>query len=271
MKVARIVAQCLIKNEERFIWYALNSVLPFVDQIMVWDTGSTDDTIKIIHQITSPKINIQLKKSVSPEAFSHLRQQMLEEIPKGYDWLMILDGDEIWPQKSLWQIKHFINLHPDFETVVVKTNNLTGDIYHRLPESTGKYRFKNQIGHLSLRFINLSIPGLKVDKPYGHEGYFDENNLPIQNRDPHKMEILNLYYHHATGLRRSSRDTDVMQRSGKRKYELGEIIAEDQIPEIFFVPKSTIVPNVTSPMGSIEIFIGRLLNPLYLLKRKYDR
>jgi len=56
MKKFKIVVHCLVKNEENFIWYAINSVLPFVDKIMIWDNDSTDKTIEIIKSIHSPKI-----------------------------------------------------------------------------------------------------------------------------------------------------------------------------------------------------------------------
>ena len=52
-----IWANCLIKNEERWVWYALQSVLPYVDKILVWDTGSTDNTVEIIKTIKSNKIS----------------------------------------------------------------------------------------------------------------------------------------------------------------------------------------------------------------------
>ena len=53
------VLPSLVKNEERFLWYAINSILPFVDKIMIWDTGSTDKTVEILKLITSPKISFK--------------------------------------------------------------------------------------------------------------------------------------------------------------------------------------------------------------------
>jgi len=264
----QIIAHCLIKNEEKFIWYCLNSVLPFVDQIMVWDTGSSDDTALIIKSIKSEKIKFQQKNNVDAQGFTALRQQMLEETPSDFNWLMILDGDEIWPEESIKKVTNFIASHPNYESIVVRTHNLVGDIYHRLPESAGNYRFVKNTGHLALRFINLEIPGLKIDQPYGHEGYFDQENKPIQGRDPQKMKLFNLYYHHATGLTRSSKDKEVMQRSQKKKYELGEKISKDQIPEVFFKTHSNLIPDVTKPMSAATYLNCLIFTPLRRLKRK---
>ena len=48
----RIVAHILVKNEEKWIWYSLMSVLDYVDEILVWDAGSTDRTVEIIKTIS---------------------------------------------------------------------------------------------------------------------------------------------------------------------------------------------------------------------------
>lgn len=265
---SKIIVHCLIQNEENFIWYALNSVLPYVDKIMVWDTGSTDKTLKIVKSIKSPKISFKSFKNISLQGFSNLRQQMLDESSKKYDWLMILDGDEIWPNDSLSLTIKYLKTHPKIDSVVVRTRNLIGDIYHYLPESAGQYQFKNQKGHLALRFINLKrIPGLNVKHPYGQEGYFDQSGTPIQDRNPKKLAILDHYYFHATHLPRSSKDRETLKRAFKRKYELGEKNKTEDLPSIFFSPRPSMVPEVTSPAPVKFWIIAALLTPLRRLKR----
>ena len=41
----------LVKNEERYIWYSVMSVIDYIDKILIWDTGSTDKTVDIIKEI----------------------------------------------------------------------------------------------------------------------------------------------------------------------------------------------------------------------------
>jgi len=36
-----ITAHMIVKNEEQWVWYALQSILPYVDKVIVYDTGST--------------------------------------------------------------------------------------------------------------------------------------------------------------------------------------------------------------------------------------
>lgn len=241
----------MVKNEGRFIWYSLNSVLPFVDQIMVWDTGSTDGTIQIIQSIKSPKIAFKEVGEVDPDTFTTMRQQMLKETPKNFTWLMILDGDEIWPETAIENAVDFARSNPKFESIVVKTNNLVGDIYHKLPESSGRYHLAGRTGHLNLRFMNLkTIPGLNVQKPHGQQGYFDKNGKLVQDRNQKKIKFIDVAYFHATHLQRSVRlklDAAVPKRKQKLKYEIGDRIDSSEIPEIFYTrSKPEIVPDVTA-------------------------
>ena len=58
MKVARvtrnaieIAAVLIVRNEERCIARCLTSVAPWVDRMVVLDTGSTDDTVAIAQEL----------------------------------------------------------------------------------------------------------------------------------------------------------------------------------------------------------------------------
>jgi len=269
---SKIIVHCLVKNEERFIWYALQSVLPYVDHVLVWDTGSTDKTLDIIRSIKSPKISLKTFKSVSATTHTKLRQQMLQATPKDkYDWLMILDGDEVWPEASIKKTTQFARTHPDYESIIVRTHNLVGDIYHRLPESAGHYRLAGHTGHLSIRFMNLKkIPGLNVNRPHGQQGFFDGDGNLIQNRDPKKQKFFDLYYHHATHLQRSSttqHDHQVIKRSFKKKTEIGSRIPDNQIPKVFFQDHPDIVPDVTKFAPLSFWLLALLITPVKYLKR----
>ena len=145
MSKVKIVAHCLVKNEDRFIWYSLQSVLPFVDQILVYDTGSTDKTVEIIKSIKSSKIKFLEVGIVDINSFTDIRNQMLRDTPVGTDWLMILDGDEIWPMSSIKKVLESIKHNSTIESVVVRTNNLVGDIYHRSPDWSGQYHLAGPV------------------------------------------------------------------------------------------------------------------------------
>jgi len=270
---AKIIVHCLVENEGRFIWYAINSVLPYVDQMMVWDMGSTDDTWEIVNSIESDKIGRrQVPVATSPDDLTTVRQQMIEETGKDFTWLMILDGDEIWPESSIETVTNFARENPSYESIVVRTNNLVGDIYHRLPESAGRYNLSGHTGHLALRFMNLKqIGGLCVSRPHGTQGFFDSEDRLVQDRDAKKIKFLDLPYHHATHLPRSLAkigDLLVPKRKQKLKHEVGEKIRREEIPMIFFIKDHPdIVPNVTSSAPLSFWLKSFVLTPLRRLKR----
>lgn len=267
MENNKIIVHFLVKNEENFVWYALNSVLPHVDKVMVWDTGSEDKTVEIIKSINSPKIEFQEKGTVDANSFTDIRNQMLKETDKDkFGWLMILDGDEIWPNSSLLEVEKYLASHTQTQAVFVNTWNMVGDIFHKQPKSAGHYHIKGKTGHLSLRFINLrQVPNLKVDLPHGQQGYFSNNTL-IQELP--RVDYLNTYYIHTTHLRRSSLDNSTLKRSLKRKYELGDKVDRKALPDVFFVKRPAIVPDVTHRMDLLTFLKSLILTIPRRLRRK---
>ena len=269
---AKIIVHCIVRNEARFIWYSLMSVLQYVDLAMVWDTGSTDDTVKIVSAINSPKIKFKQVGGVTVGTFTQVSQKMLEQTPKQYTWMLVLDGDEVWPAESIEKVTAFAKSHPEYESIVVRSNNLVGDIYHRLPESAGQYHLAGHKGHLALRMVNIrQIKGLHFDRPHGQRGLFDDSNQLIQDRPAAKIKFLDVAYHHATHLPRSntrSGDLLVPKRAGKLKYELGQSIPISEIPQVFFIPgRPAIVPPVTQKASLWFWLVAAILTPLRQLKR----
>jgi glycosyltransferase involved in cell wall biosynthesis len=265
-----IWVNCLVRNEEKWIWFALMSVINHVDKILVWDTGSTDKTIEIVKSIKNPKIEFKEYGSVTKETYPQARQAMLKATKA--DWLFILDGDEIWTDKGIKQVCDEIQeIGDEIESIVVKTINFLGDVYHYQEEQAGKYQIAGHKGHLNLRAMNLKIPGLHAAGAHGVQGYFDEDNKPIQDRDPKKIVFLPVSYFHATHLSRSSaveKEKEVPLRANKRKYELGITLPSDTLyPEVFSVERPENVPNPWGRMSNFELLRAAIQTPFKKIKR----
>ena len=264
----KIVAHALVKNEENWIWYSLMSVIDYVDEILVWDTGSTDKTVEIIKSIQNPKIKFREVLVNNSSDITKYRNEMLHNTEA--DWLMILDGDEIWPDDAIKKTINTIKASGNkYEFLISRYKDLIGDIYHYQEEKAGRYKIGNYFGHITIRAINMSsIPGLRFDLPYGKEGLFDINNIPIQDRIPQKSIVIEEPYLHATHLRRSNiqADLDTMQRTNKYKYELGLPMEKN-----FDYPKCFYFTGPSNPWKRRNL--GYMLNaawqtPLKLLKRR---
>jgi glycosyltransferase involved in cell wall biosynthesis len=246
------------------------SVLDWVDQLLVFDTGSTDKTVDIIRTIKSSKIVFEQKGEVNEQKFTALRNQQLKRTKT--DWVLILDGDEIWPQESIKALKQAIDRTSDEkEAVVVRYWDCLGDIYHFLAAGLkAKYPYapEGKIGWMTIRAYKKAIPGLHCVGPYGREGYEDENSQPIQARGKERLIFLDKYYLHTTFLPRSSKDKKVMQRGPKRRFELGKAFPKDfAYPEVFNFKRPEIVPSPWTKAGLVFWAKSALLTPYFRVRR----
>ena len=97
-----IVLLSMVKNESAIIYRLLNSVKPYVDGIVICDTGSTDNTVKLVNDFLEstkipgkvysyPFVNFGVSRTTS---FLKCREWVHE---MGWDsrntWALLLDGD----------------------------------------------------------------------------------------------------------------------------------------------------------------------------------
>ncbi len=270
----KISAHTILKNEDKFIWYSVMSVINFVDEYLIWDTGSTDNSLKIIDEILKTDIGrqkVKFKKKDSGFIFEEdkLRQKMLLET-KG-DWFLVVDGDEIWWDESISKVINTIKGESEeIESIVIPTINLVGDIYHFQEENAGHYNLAGKNGHLALRAINKSIPGLSSSLPHGRWGWTDQDGKMIQNRDQDKIKFLNTPYLHTSFMQRSSQTSGIYKRKQKLKHELGVAFPKDYYyPEVFFQKRPDVVKSVWKKMDNRFYIQAFFETPLRRFKRRY--
>lgn len=261
----KIFANTIVNNEENFIWFAIMSVVDYVDKVLVYDTGSTDHTLEIIKEIAKikrDKIEFKELGPVDKDEFTRLRQKMLDE--SNCDWILVLDGDEIWWEESIKRIYEEIDKNGDkVEGIVVPMVVPVGDIYHLQDHSAGRYEIAGKKGHYSLKAINKKISGLHVSNPYGQEGYFDGNNTPIQKKEG--IILIDTPILHVTHLKRSSSK----EKQNKFKYEIGKMVKSNfKFPEVFYKEYPAVIPSPWIKVSGVTAIKASLLTPLRMFKRK---
>jgi glycosyltransferase involved in cell wall biosynthesis len=269
-----IWVNCLVKNEERWLWYSLNSVLGFVERILVWDAGSTDRTRAIIKTIKNKKIVFKQIGPVSKREYGQVRQKMLEETKS--DWVWILDGDEIWPQDSARKlVKEIEKASPKINTFCVRPINFVGDIRFIHPEvflGQTPHAPQGIKGFFSNRVFRRHIPGLHAAGFYGKEGFYDKSKQTLVENQRQVKYLGDVFYWHMSYLPRSSsrkKEIEVMMRGRKRKYEIGLPRPNwVKIPEVFYLPRPKIVPDPFYQMSSFEYLKALIQTPLKKIKRK---
>lgn len=262
----KIWANTIVHNEENFIWFAVMSVVDYVNKILIWDSGSTDRTVEIIKEIIKvkgEKIDFKQVGEVDKFEFSRMRQAMLDQ--SKCDWILILDGDEIWWEKSIKNIIREIDEKgAKIDGIVVPMIVPVGDIYHFQEQRAGQYELLGRKGHFSLRVINRKIPGLHVDWPYGQESYFDAEGELIQKRKG--IVFQDAPYLHVTHLKRSG----LKRKTDKFKYELGNRANEDyRFPEVLYKDYPKIIPSPWSKISGVPLLQAKLLTPLRKIKRRF--
>lgn len=241
-------AHCLVKNEENFIWYAIMSVLPYVDKMIVFDTGSTDKTVSLIKEILKTKlgkqkIHFEEKGEVDKQGHTDLRNEMIKMTKT--DWFMILDGDEVWPAE---EIEYLLNneLSDAIKTskgvVMVNYHLCNIDLKH-YSESGHFFAPWGYHGHFTYRlFRNFS--GISWKGEYLKDKLFYNKNVPVNSRK--NTFYSTAYFWHLSKLKRSSKDSLVIFRKkpSKLKYLpkfIGKIFLKVYplaIPKIFYANKN---------------------------------
>lgn len=272
--MTKIWAHTLVRNEERYLWFSIMSVVDFVDKILLWDTGSTDNTLRIIEDIIKKigkKIDFRQAGQVDSVSFTTIRQKMLEDTKS--DWFLILDGDEVWWRDSIKRVVETIqNEGKDLEALVVPFYDIVGDIYHFQEEKAGQYKIDGKKGHLSIKAVNRNIEGLHFNNPYGQEGLFDKEGSPIQNRSSSRRKYLNTPFMHFTNMIRSSshqQDKKVLKRGFKYKYELGQAFPKGfKYPEVFSMDFPKYIPSPWTERSKSYLVKSAILSGPRWIKRR---
>jgi glycosyltransferase involved in cell wall biosynthesis len=91
----------IVKDEERFLERCLSSVKDFVDEIIIVDTGSKDNTIPIAKRYASSIYHFEWV-----DDFSAARNFSISKATK--DWILVLDADEIISETDMQKLKELI-------------------------------------------------------------------------------------------------------------------------------------------------------------------
>ncbi len=96
-------------DEEVLIEAALKNVVKVFPQVEVIDLGSTDRTLEIVRRLGVPVNHHKLSRKKSkydanagPQEWVALKNQYADK----HEWILLLDGDEIFNEESLLKLKH---------------------------------------------------------------------------------------------------------------------------------------------------------------------
>jgi len=196
---------------------SIQSILPIVDEFVINVGKSEDNTLELINSINNNKIRVIesiWNDSMKDRGYVYGQQKMIAQFNCTGDWVFYIEGDEVYHEDDLEQIKNSMEIYyndPIVEAIVFNFNHFYGNA-NTVLDSPGWYRSE-------ARIIKNSI------RTYAPDGLFwlvlDSNK---KGRYPRAKNIGISCYHY--GWVRSEKEMN-LKSSKIQKYWNGEPIGID--------------------------------------------
>lgn len=140
----------IVKNEAHRLQNCLDSVKPVVDEIVIVDTGSTDQTVKIAKQATPKVYHFHWC-----DDFAQARNYSLSKASG--EWILVLDADEVLLPPAIALIDRIVNQRSN----VIAVNFVRQEVRaNQAPYSLVCRLFRNR---RDLRFVGVYHEGIDRD------------------------------------------------------------------------------------------------------------
>lgn len=174
-----IAATLIVRNEARCIVRCLDSLRPWVDRIVVLDTGSTDDTVKLARDCGADVHHLPW-----PNDFSAARNHVLDLADA--DWNLIVDADE-WIEAGGEGLRAWCAGPARLGRVCVHSVFDAGDAPEDSPATRSwitrllprGVRFRGRVHEQAVS----DLPRERLALHLGHDGYLDVQMAGKQGRN----------------------------------------------------------------------------------------
>lgn len=143
-KTKKLLSICMIvKNEEKNLVRCLDSLLPLIMrqwcELLIVDTGSTDNTVKIARKYT----NKVYEKQFIPWSFSDARN-FCNSKARG-KWILTFDADHMLPQQFVYDLENVILAeNEEYRTVFFTVRNYVNEANTQYTEMLQPLLFTNE-------------------------------------------------------------------------------------------------------------------------------
>jgi len=201
-----LISLCMIvKNEENMIQDCLASVVPFVDELVIVDTGSTDRTVSMAHQYGAAVYHHPWKND-----FSLHRNQALS-YAQG-EWIFQLDADERLASSCgpklreqlknapsdvshFWCLIHNIQnkeIGSEFSTIRLFRNGIGFKYHNSVHEEPKVPQGRGEMIDLTLLHIGYDLPENEMIKKYHRNSCLLKERLDQHPEDPFSLYHLSI-------------------------------------------------------------------------------
>lgn len=225
----KLVSISMIKNEEYWIWYALTSVAPHVDEILVFDNHSEDRTVEIVRNMRHLGTKVTLFEGFGGASEHENREAMLLEARRrGATHVLTLDGDEVYADEVLSFCRRLLEVHEHFPALRDPPQN-HGRAFDGAPtdgilvkniglrpicpgfDGPGTCRPMDYLSadtdHCAYNYLTriTSLANLRGNaKEWGQHGFVETGDVYVQS-SPHTLWLPGMWFLHFSFHPRSSR------------------------------------------------------------------
>jgi glycosyltransferase involved in cell wall biosynthesis len=170
----------LVKNEVDLLRPLVEHIRPYVEEVIVTDTGSTDGTLELAQEIADAAFFISLDLN-----FARARNSGIVRCRE--PWILSVDADE-WPQTALlyWMTNFVRGADYNTDAVMVRRENLVGG------KSIGDhtYEWHPRLFRKHLRYYGRIHEGISPK----HVVYAPEDYLLLHHKSEARQQRQNVFY-----------------------------------------------------------------------------
>lgn len=204
-----MISLCMIvKNEIKYIEKCLESVKPYVDEMIVVDTGSTDGTLEVLE-----KYGCKIYHFEWCNDYSKARNFSISKAK--YNWILVLDADEEVIEFNVEEVNRLIHSNYGEIRGFIKNRSFLGDLtsirvaslprfFHKKyykyfrdihEDLLPKYNFNRQDAQLPITVNHFGYLSSTREEKGKNEKYLDDLKRSLDNKyDPYLQKHLATTY-----------------------------------------------------------------------------
>lgn len=178
-------------GETAFIERAIEAVLPFVDEVIVCDTGSTDKTMDVLanYPITYFREDVQhLGRVWTGSPIDSKLTELLNEVKQRSNgqWILKVDDDEIFPKNLMLEVRRMVDTNPLPEIFSIPCMNIGKDtayfLIKRLFKNIPNVLWEGLYGRETLTLNGKRVPSRKCPSLKNHFFHLGQLRKNIHER-----------------------------------------------------------------------------------------
>jgi glycosyltransferase involved in cell wall biosynthesis len=192
--LSKLTVSCclIIKNEELFLRQCLESIVDWVDEILILDSESTDNSKEIAERFRSRVPHFAIETYSWNDDFSAARNQIASKAKN--KWVLFLDGDEIIDQSGYGSIKQALSSDSVCFSLIQRNYTLDPSIENvqRCDQPPPGYNSHEPLFY----FDNWMERLYRKDLAISYQGRIHESLFPSVQKIGKTVDKLDIVLHH---------------------------------------------------------------------------